>query len=137
MLERLGRSEHVTDRVHLLGWRTDTASLLAACDVLVCPSRHEPLGNVVLEAFSASRPVVAATSAGPAELIEHDRNGLLVPPEDPRALADATRRLIETPDLAARLAFNGRLDYERLHASGPVLAAWRDGLARIVSGRIA
>ena len=56
----LSRTEGVADRLHLPGWRTDTASLLAAADLLVCPSRHEPLGNVVIEAWSAGRPVVAA-----------------------------------------------------------------------------
>ena len=48
------RQEGVADRLHLPGWQSDQAALLAACDVLVCPSRREPLGNVVIEAFSAA-----------------------------------------------------------------------------------
>ncbi len=136
-LQSLARAERVQDRVHLLGWRADTASLLAAASILVCPSRHEPLGNVILEAFSASRPVIAAASAGPVELIDPDRNGILVPIDDPGALARAIAALLDTPSLGARLASAGRLDYERRHAAAPVLAAWRDGLARIVSGRTA
>ena len=67
----------------------DTAALLAAADLLVCPSRHEPLGNVVIEAWSARRPVIAAAADGPRELITAGRDGILVPQEDPRALADA------------------------------------------------
>ncbi|MGI4953518.1 MAG: glycosyltransferase, partial [Janthinobacterium lividum] len=62
-LTALARSEGVADRLHLPGWRHDTAALLAGCDVLACPSRHEPLGNVVVEAFAARRPVVAAAAA--------------------------------------------------------------------------
>ena len=86
-LLELARREGVADRLHLPGWRTDTAALLAAADLLVCPSRHEPLGNVVIEAWSARRPVVAAAADGPRELIISGRDGLLVPPEDPSALA--------------------------------------------------
>ena len=69
------------------GWRQDTAALLAGCDALACPSRHEPLGNVIVEAFAASRPVVAAAAAGPRELIQPGEDGLLVPLEDAEALA--------------------------------------------------
>ena len=59
-LEALARAEGVADRVHLLGWRNDAAALLATCDVLAVPSRQEPLGNVVVEGWSAGRPVGAA-----------------------------------------------------------------------------
>ena len=62
-LEALARSCGVADRVRFAGWRQDTGALLAGCDALVCPSRHEPLGNVVVEAFAAGRPVVAAAAA--------------------------------------------------------------------------
>ncbi len=68
-LELLARGEGVADRLHMPGWLRNTAGLLAACDLLVCSSRYEPLGNVVLEAFSAGCPVVAAAAAGPVELI--------------------------------------------------------------------
>ena len=78
-LEALARGEGVADRLHMPGWRDDTAALLAGCDALVCPSRHEPLGNVVVEAFAAGRPVVAAAAAGPRELIRPGEDGLVVP----------------------------------------------------------
>ena len=81
-LETLARQQGVADRLHLPGWRHDTAALLAGADVLACPSRHEPLGNVVVEAFAARRPVVAAAAAGPRELIRPGEDGLLVPIED-------------------------------------------------------
>jgi glycosyltransferase involved in cell wall biosynthesis len=61
-LLRLAGELGIADRVAFLGWREDAGALLAGCDVFVCPSRHEPLGNVVLEAWSASRPVVAAAA---------------------------------------------------------------------------
>ncbi len=124
-LERLARGEGVADRVHLPGWTRDGAGLLAACDVLVCPSRQEPLGNVVLEAFSAGRPVVAAAAAGPAELIEDGHTGRLVAVEDDAALAGAIGAVLGDRVLASRLAAAGRAEFERVHAEAPVLAQWR------------
>ena len=88
----IARSEGVADRLHLPGWRSDTAELLAAADLLVCPSRVEPLGNVVIEAWSARRPVVAAASDGPRELITPGRDGLLVPLGGPESAGQRHRR---------------------------------------------
>lgn len=130
-LEALARSEGVADRLHLPGWRTDTAGLLAAADLLVCPSRQEPLGNVVLEAWSAHRPVAAAAAAGPSELLAAGHDGMLVPIEDPAALADAIRAVLDDRCLAAMLARNGRARYEADFAEAPVLARWRHFLGTV------
>jgi len=130
-LQALARSAGVSDRVHLPGWRSDAAELLAAADLLVCPSRQEPLGNVVLEAWSARRPVIAAVAAGPSELITPDRDGLLVPLEDETMLADAIRALLDDPARAAMLARNGRARYEADFAEAPVLARWRRFLGTV------
>jgi glycosyltransferase involved in cell wall biosynthesis len=130
-LLQLARAEGVADRLHLLGWRTDTAALLATADLLVCPSRIEPLGNVVLEAWSAHRPVVAAAAAGPRELIAPGQDGLLVPLEDASALANAIRALLDDPARAALLARTGRARYEADFAEAPVLARWRQFLATV------
>ncbi len=130
-LLELARQERVADRLHLLGWRGDTAALLAAADLLVCPSRHEPLGNVVIEAWSARRPVVAAAADGPRELITSGRDGMLVPPEDPGALANAMVSLLDDPERAMALAEAGRLRYEAEHAEAPVVARWRQFLATV------
>ncbi len=124
-LESLARQEGVADRLHLLGWRNDQGALLAACDVLVCPSRWEPLGNVVIEAFSARRPVVAAAAAGPSELIAPGRTGLLPPIEDPAALAEAISSVLHDRGVAGRLAEAGRAEYEAEYAEAPVVQRWR------------
>jgi glycosyltransferase involved in cell wall biosynthesis len=127
-LEALARTEGVADRLHMPGWRRDTAGLLAGADIFVCPSRHEPLGNVVIEAFSAARPTVASDIDGPAALIAQDQTGLKVPPDDPEALATALAALLADPARAARLAAAGRAVFEAEHAPAPVLARWRAGL---------
>ena len=130
-LEKLARESGVADRVTLLGWREDTGALLAGCDIFLCPSRHEPLGNVVLEAWSAARPVIAAAAQGPTELIQDGETGLLVPVDAPEALAQAIRALMAEPDRAARLAANGRAAFTRDFAEATVLAQWRDFLHKV------
>ena len=130
-LEALARAEGVAGRLHMPGWTHDAAGLLAACDVLACPSRHEPLGNVVIEAFSAARPVVAARAQGPVELIEPGADGLLVPVEDAPALGLAIASVLEDRALTARLAAAGRARYEAEFAAAPVLARWRNFLRTV------
>jgi len=121
----------VGNRVRFLGWREDTAALLAASDMMVCPSRHEPLGNVVIEAWSAGVPVVAASSKGPAALIRDGITGLLVPIEDADALARVMTRLAENRALRAELASAGRAAYAEEFSEGVVVAQYRDFLARV------
>ncbi len=130
-LEALARAEGVADRVQFPGWRRDTAPLLAGCDALACPSRHEPLGNVVVEAFAASRPVVAAAAAGPRELIRPGEDGLLVPPDDVEALATSLGLVLGDARFAATLAQAGRARFEAEFAEAPVLAQWRGFLGTV------
>ena len=130
-LEALARNERVADRVHLLGWRSDTAALLAASTLLVCPSRHEPLGNVIIEAWSARRLVVAAAVQGPSELISSGEDGILVPPDDPGMLANALLTALKDPSRASAVADAGRVRYEACFAEAPVVARWRTFLARV------
>ena len=124
-LESLARELNITHRVTFLGWREDTGALLAGAELLIVPSRIEPLGNVVLEGFSAARPVIAAAADGPREVIEHERTGLLVPIGDDAALAESISALLRDPSRAAALAAAGRIEYEVHHAEAPVLAQWR------------
>jgi glycosyltransferase involved in cell wall biosynthesis len=106
-LERRARGLGLVQRVRFLGQRNDAADLLAACDIFVLPSRLEGLGVAALEAMAAARPVVASAVGGLAEAVEHERSGLLVPPEDPEALAAALARLLEDPALRKRLGDAG------------------------------
>lgn len=101
----------VEERVRFLGWRQDVPSLLAAADVLVCPSREEPLGNVIIESWAQEVPVVAAAAAGPKELISHEEDGLLCEVGDPAALADVITRACG--GMAKRLSAQGLRKYQK------------------------
>ena len=106
--EKLG----VKPRVRFLGWRDDTEALLASCDVFVCPSRHEPLGNVVVEAWAQSKPVVAADSLGPGVLIDQNKNGVLVPIDDPGSLAYGIQYVLGDRDFYSSIARQGHVSYQ-------------------------
>ena len=115
----------VSDRVRFLGWRDDAAGLYRAADACLFPSRFEPLGNVVIQAWAHGLPVVAAMSDGPAALIRPEQDGLLVPINDPRALALAARRLILDAGLRRRLAEAGTARIRDEFSAGSIVAQWR------------
>jgi glycosyltransferase involved in cell wall biosynthesis len=98
----------VADRVFFAGARDDIPALLAGCDVFCLPSSMEGLPIVVLEAMAASRPVVASAVGGTPELVADGVTGLLVPPEDPVALAAALGSLLADPERARLLGAAGR-----------------------------
>jgi glycosyltransferase involved in cell wall biosynthesis len=81
--------------VHVLDHRGDVPSVLAALDVVACPSFHEPFGMIVVEALAAGRAVVASDSGGPAEIIEHGRSGLLFATGSSEELAARILELVE------------------------------------------
>lgn len=102
----------VSARVRFLGWRDDAADLIASADVLACPSRLEPLGNVIIEAWSQAKPVVASKSQGPVHLINDGETGLLAPIGDATAFAAALVRVLDESGLADRLGQAGQGYYE-------------------------
>jgi glycosyltransferase involved in cell wall biosynthesis len=126
ILDREARRLGIAERVRFLGWREDYAGLLAAADILVCPSRVEPLGNVILEAWASGRAVVATKSQGPKHLLTDHETGLLVPIDDADALAFAIRRLSENVKLRAKLAKAGREAYEVQYSARRVSGLYRD-----------
>ncbi len=131
-LERLARDCGVQNRVHFPGWRADAGALLKAADVFVSSSRHEPLGNMVLEAFSAGTPVIAAAAEGPAEVITDEADGVLVPLDDPARLAGAINRVLRDRPLRAALAAAGRARFEAEFKRSAVLDVWQNALRGLV-----
>ncbi len=111
-LTKLARDLGVENRVRFLGWRTDRGALLRAADVCVFPSREEPFGNVVVEAWAYGTPLVAAASTGPAFLTRPGEDAILVPVDDVAALAAGIRDVLGSKELAARLTANGRARVE-------------------------
>ncbi len=100
------------DRVRWLGWRTDRAAMLGACDVVAFPSRYEPFGTVTPEAWAAGRPLVVADAAGPKATVTDEVDALLVPKDNADALRASIMRVLEDADLRCSLVAHGRRSYE-------------------------
>jgi glycosyltransferase involved in cell wall biosynthesis len=109
------------DRVLFLGYRTDIPELLAASDVFVLPSRFEGSSLAVLEAMAAGKPVISSAIGGTDELILSGDSGLLVPPDDPEALATELTRVLSAPELRGRLGSAARSRVET-EFSAPAMA---------------
>ncbi|MBX3481629.1 MAG: glycosyltransferase [Caulobacter sp.] len=124
-LKTLAQSLGVLDRVRFLGWRNDPSALYSAADVCLFPSRFEPLGNVVIQAWAHGLPVIAAASQGPAALIRDGEDGLLVPIDDDAALAEATAALLADPMRRIRLIQNGHARVEAEFGKAAIVAQWR------------
>jgi len=96
------------ERFRFLGFRTDAPRIVQAFDIVTVPSHVEPLGNATLEAMAAGRPVIGSRVGGIPEMVVDGETGVLVPPKDPRSLADAIERLVRDPALRARMSAAAR-----------------------------
>lgn len=130
-------------KVVFTGLRDDVPAVTAALDVAVLPSYREAQGLAILEAMALRRPVVATAVGGVPEMVEHERTGLLVPPHDAAALAQAIVRLLSDHPLADTLARAGHAlalarfslgamvtAVEAIYEEGALIAAARASSAR-------
>jgi glycosyltransferase involved in cell wall biosynthesis len=92
----------VSERVHWAGWQSEPGPFYQLADIFVCPSRIEPLGNVILEAWNHGTPVLSTRTHGGEELITHGLNGILTPCADSRALASDLERLLKEEERTRR-----------------------------------
>ncbi len=106
-LRSLATDLGIADRVYFLGLRKDIQGLFARADICVFPSRFEPLGNVILEAWATRTPVIAAASQGPSWLIQDGVNGLLFEIDNVEQCAVQIQRLLNDPMLQDRLKTKG------------------------------
>jgi len=98
----------VQAKVHIAGFREDVPACLAAMDVVVLPSiQSDGVPQVILQALAMRKAVVASAVGGIPEVIEHRHTGVLVPPNDPQALAEAIVQVLRDPESAAAWALAG------------------------------
>lgn len=108
VLRKCASDHGIADRVTFSGFHPNASELIAGFDLLLAPAVNEGHGRTLVEAMLAGVPVVAADSGGHREIVAHGETGLLVPADDPAALADAAQTLLSSPDDRQRLASNAQ-----------------------------
>jgi glycosyltransferase involved in cell wall biosynthesis len=107
-LAKYAAGSGIAGNVMFAGWRSDVAAVLSAFDVFVFPSLNEGMGKAIIEAMAMGKPVIASDVGGIPDLVTHGCNGLLVPPGDSGALANAILDLYENADKRKEMGEEGR-----------------------------
>ncbi len=135
-LKKLGTDLGLDARIRWLGWQNSPDPYYALADGLVCPSRHEPLGNVILEAWNYGLPVISTMTSGALELIEGGITGLLCPCADPSALAARIEEVLGSVESLARsLGEAGRRQLETRFGRGAILKAYLELYDQLMAER--
>jgi glycosyltransferase involved in cell wall biosynthesis len=131
-LERRADTLRLNGAVAFLGLRRDVAEIMALCDVVVLPSLNEGMGRAAVEALAAGRPVIGSKISGIQDVIVDGETGLLIPPADTQALAQAIVRILTNPDVGIRMGQRGK-DAVNRFAIGPMIT----GIDRLYTGLLA
>ena len=109
-LEKLSQELGIKKKVKFLGWVRDEKKYqyLAASNAYVMSSIHEGFGMVLLEAMQAGVPIISTSTGGQRDIIKDEKNGILIPPEDPEAIAEAIKKIASTPHKAKEM-----IDYNK------------------------
>ncbi len=129
-LRRLADELGVAQRVRFAGWQSNPGAFVAASNCYAVASRHEPLGNVVLEAWAQDVPVVSTRSEGPTWFMRDGANGLLVDLDDHEAMADRIARIRNDATLAEMLVEGGRQTLRDRFSKEAITQRYMDLFAR-------
>jgi glycosyltransferase involved in cell wall biosynthesis len=134
-LEALARTEGVSDAVFLPGVVAEPAEWMAQASVFVLPSRFEGFPNALLEAMAMGCAVIASNcDSGPAEIVRDGENGLLVPPEDVKALTSAIRRLLDDAEYRQALG-EAALEVRQRFSRATQMARWNELIQAVTENR--
>ncbi|MCL4201003.1 MAG: glycosyltransferase family 4 protein [Pirellulaceae bacterium] len=134
-LEQLASQRGLSARVHLLGWLDQPAAVLREAEFFVLSSRWEGFPNALLEAMACGLPAISfACDSGPAEIVRHGVDGLLVPPDDVAALAEAVDALMRNPELRRQMGTAAR-EVVRQFGYDAFFARWDEALDQATHGK--
>lgn len=125
----------IKPRTRFVGAQGDAMSLVAAADIVVCPARQDDIGEQVLQAWACGKPIIAADSLGPGLLIKHRENGVLVPVDDARSLAEAIKWLNQDTDFSQRIAAAGLATFTDSHSERTVIPDYLTFLRNVTVDR--
>lgn len=132
-LEDLVRDLNLSERVRLPGWRDELTAYFASADLFVCPSRLEPFGNVLLDAWCHAVPLLATRTAGASELVTDQDNGVLVGIDDIDAMAAAMSTMLAMPEAERRaLTDSGTATLKARYSRKAVVTHYLDYFERLI-----
>jgi glycosyltransferase involved in cell wall biosynthesis len=137
-LERLAVSCGISKITYFLGHRFDIPQILSALDLFCLPSYYEGMPLSILEAWAANKPVIATDAIGIRELIVNGETGILLPPDQPHAMANAIDRMLSNPREMLLMAANGRNIVAEKYSLQAMVAQYAnlyENLVRITSDR--
>ena len=122
----------ISNRVHFIPWQNNPQSFIKSGDIFICPSRHEPFGNVIAEALSCSMPIITTASEGATEFATHGKDALVTPIDDVDAMADAMRVLANDAKLRKQLGNAGYQTFLKRFTTDKVVDEWFEFLGEVV-----
>lgn len=134
-VERRIVEQGLVGRIRVMGVQTPIAPWIAACDGLIATAVQEGLGRGLIEAMLLGVPVVAAADGGHLEIVEDNRTGFLVPPNDVGAFASAVISMVEERDLTARMVARARDEVENRYSVDAHVDAMMNIYADALSGK--
>jgi glycosyltransferase involved in cell wall biosynthesis len=134
-LKQYGKEIGISQNLHFLGGREDVADLISIFDVAVLASLSEGFSNVILEYMASSKPVVATRVGGNPEIVVHGETGLLVPPADSDALANAILSILEDKETASRFGVAGRRTVEERFSLDVMLRNYETLFEQVINSR--
>ena len=108
--------KNLINNVYFLGERDDVERILPILDIYVLPSRSEGTSIALLEAMASGRPIIATNVGGTPDIIEDNKTGILIPPEDPSSLSEAIIKLLKNNSIAKKMGENTRIAVQKDHS---------------------
>lgn len=132
MLIQLAADRGLTENCRFPGWLDNPSPFFAIADLFVCPSREEPLGNVILEAWSHHLPVVTTATAAATELIDSGNNGLVCSIQNPAHMAEVINELLGQPALVDKIKEGGFATLKGHYSKESILSSYQDLYASLL-----
>jgi glycosyltransferase involved in cell wall biosynthesis len=134
VLKKISSDLGIESRVHWAGWLEQPGPYYELGDLFVCPSHHEPLGNVILEAWNHGVPVLSTASQGARELIQDGVNGVLVPCGDSDAMSVAMKRFLDHPAEFSHLPEEGNRSLDASYRSEVIVTEYIQMYRQLLAG---
>ncbi|MFA5074095.1 MAG: glycosyltransferase [Nitrospirota bacterium] len=134
-LKQFARNLHLEKNIHFLGMRPDIPGIISVFDIAVVASLTEGFSNTILEYMASSKPVVATKVGGNSEAVLHEQTGLVVPPGNSSALAEAIWSILEGPDAAQRFGIAGRKRAEEQFSLDMMIRNYEHLFERVIQNR--